>query len=631
MIALLQVARRTGADVEVVPDDESGQLSVDALREMLDDRVRLVAISWIPTQGGLVNPAAAVGAVARDAGVPYLLDACQAAGQLPIDVDALGCDFLSATGASTSAAPRGTGFLYVRRRVDRPASSRRSSTCTPRGGRRGDADRDPRRRPPVRELGAQRRQPARARRGRRLRARARHRRHRGTGRPRSRASLRAQLAAIPGLTLHDLGVEQCGIVTFTVDGVDPYALAARLRDAGTSTSRCRPSTSRATTSKRAASTAVARASVHYYNTDDELARFVDAVAPRATRARGSRRHRERPARRPAARATTDDGRGDRGHAITTSGRAIARRQRRHRFADRVLVRVQRRPARGRSRSLAITHGCTRYGTTPGGHVADAEVPRALAASARAPRPGARAPSDAADERARLVGVEPAVGRDVVRRRAGRVVAASASAAARSSTCTTCTGGAAPRTRSGGRPSRMRAGQALRARADHGRGAQRGDGDVGVARRATRRAAARPRRPAPPARSAGWGAAATSSVSGTGLFGPRAVDGGARDAHDPLRADRRGGVEHVTGALDVDPRHQRRRRARVDDTGEVHDHVDALEQRLELGAGDVDPVRIRRVRGRRSGSRTSRPSDRDRRRDGRRVRGGVAARRDRRRR
>ena len=85
------------------------------------------------------------------------------------------------------------------------------------------------------------------------------------------------------------------------------------------------------------------------------------------------------------------------------------------------------------------------------------------------------------------------------------------------------------------------------------------------------------------------------MSGTGLFGPRAVDGGAGDAHDAPGADRRGGVEHVARALDVDPRHERDVGHRVDDTGEVHDDVDALEQRLQLGAGDVDAGEFDRAR------------------------------------
>ena len=68
VIAFLQVAKRTGVSIEVIPDDESGQLSVDALAGMLDDRVRLIAISHVPTHGGLVNPAAEVGRLARDGG-----------------------------------------------------------------------------------------------------------------------------------------------------------------------------------------------------------------------------------------------------------------------------------------------------------------------------------------------------------------------------------------------------------------------------------------------------------------------------------------------------------------------------------------------------------------------------------
>ena len=95
VIAFLQVAARTGAVIEVVDNDESGQLSISDLRRRLDDAhgpVKLVAITHVPTQGGLVNPAEEVGAATRDAGVLYLLDACQSVGQMPVDVDRIGCD-----------------------------------------------------------------------------------------------------------------------------------------------------------------------------------------------------------------------------------------------------------------------------------------------------------------------------------------------------------------------------------------------------------------------------------------------------------------------------------------------------------------------------------------------------------
>ena len=134
---------------------------------------------------------------------------------------------------------------------------------------------------------------------------------------------------------------------------------------------------------------------------------------------------------------------------------------------------------------------------------------------------------------------------------------------------------------------MRGGQSLRPRAHHRRRSERGHGDVGVVG-------------APFAEEAldlgalHRGREVRIRAEGRVLrqrdrvVGPGAVDGGARDAHDPARAHRRRGVEHVPGALDVDPRHQPDVGHRVDHAGEVHHHVDALEERFELGPGDVDP-------------------------------------------
>ena len=122
--ALIQ-ARDAGIDVQLVPDDPTGQVDLDALEAMLDDRVKLVTLTHIPTSGGLVNPAAQVGALAKAHGAWFLLDACQSAGQRPLDVDTLQCDFLALTGRKFLRGPGAP----VRSMSGAPAST---SSVTPR-------------------------------------------------------------------------------------------------------------------------------------------------------------------------------------------------------------------------------------------------------------------------------------------------------------------------------------------------------------------------------------------------------------------------------------------------------------------------------------------------------------------
>jgi len=269
-IAYLQVAARTGAIVEPIPNDETGQLSVDALRRMMDDRVKLIAITHVPTNGGLVNPAAAVGRVARAAGIPYLLDACQSVGQLPVDVDEIGCDMLSATGRKYLRGPRGTGFLFVRRalleRLEPPFLDDHAATWVARD--RYEIRPDARRFENwetnyATKIG--------------LGVAIDYARHWGSAttwaRVRSLAALlRGRLGDLPGVVVRDICAEQCGIVTFTVAGHEPARLVEALLTRGINVSFTSRAGTRLDMEARGL-TEMIRASVHYYNSEDEIERF----------------------------------------------------------------------------------------------------------------------------------------------------------------------------------------------------------------------------------------------------------------------------------------------------------------------------------------------------------------------
>lgn len=110
----LSLARRRQLRIMRADDLPEGGVDPDSVRRLVQQLTpRLVAISWVPTNSGLIQDVAAVGEICEQSGTPYLIDACQAAGQLPIDVGQLHCDYLSATARKFLRGPRGIGFLYI--------------------------------------------------------------------------------------------------------------------------------------------------------------------------------------------------------------------------------------------------------------------------------------------------------------------------------------------------------------------------------------------------------------------------------------------------------------------------------------------------------------------------------------
>jgi selenocysteine lyase/cysteine desulfurase len=275
VLAYLQVAERTGAEIVVVPNDESGQLDTAALATLIDERTKLVGVSHIPTSGGLINPAAEIGRITRAAGVPYLLDATQSVGQLPVDVTEIGCDMITATGRKFLRGPRGTGFLWVRTEA--------LEFLDPSVTELGAADWDGKRGFTWRE-GAERFATwemsysnvlglnAAVRQALDLGLEQIGRRAVALG-----AYLRDRLDALPGVATYDLGRDRCAIVTAKVEGTATEQVAAALARQHINVTTTVPGHTQFDTEDRGVHPLV-RLSPHYYNTEAELGRAVEAVA-----------------------------------------------------------------------------------------------------------------------------------------------------------------------------------------------------------------------------------------------------------------------------------------------------------------------------------------------------------------
>ena len=273
-IAFLQVAQRTGAEICVVESDSAGEVDLEALRKLLDDRVKLIALTHVPTNGGLVQPAPRVGELARESGIPFLLDACQSTGQMHLDVDVLGCDMLCATGRKYLRGPRGTGFLYVRSamlpHMEPPSLDLHAATWVSQG--KFEVRNDTKKFETWESAAATRLgfgvaiEYALALGLKKIERRVQD----------LAARLRERLAEVEGVTVRDLGRVRCGIVTFTCDGHSPGEVMQRLRAQGIAVRTVERSSTRIDMEQRGLDELV-RASVHYYNTEAEIERLCEAL------------------------------------------------------------------------------------------------------------------------------------------------------------------------------------------------------------------------------------------------------------------------------------------------------------------------------------------------------------------
>jgi len=276
-IPYLQLQRKRGIQIKIIPNEEQGQVSISALREMLNDkRVKLISLPLIASNGGPVQPVGAIGPIARAAGVWFLLDACQGAGHLPIDVQKIGCHMLSATSRKYLRGPRGMGFLYIEKNL-----------CQQLEPAFLDLHAATLRTPDQFEIrhDARRFENWECNVAAKLGIGAAIDYALGLGinaiwlRIQALADqLRARLAQIDGVVVHDAGLVKSGIVTFTLKGHDPkdiqraLAMQARRINVTTSTFRSTMLDMHARGLRE-----VVRASVHAYNTDQEIEAVAQAI------------------------------------------------------------------------------------------------------------------------------------------------------------------------------------------------------------------------------------------------------------------------------------------------------------------------------------------------------------------
>lgn len=267
VIGFQYAEKEYGVKIIVVPTDEAGNFSLPAFEKAISAQTKLIAITHIASATGGILPVVEIGRIAKQHNILFLLDACQSVGQVPVDVREINCDMMAVTGRKYLRAPRGTGFLYVKNQIQdqllvilADGSSMQSVSATVS----------------VPKNTARRFELYEKNRGLSL----------GLGKAVDYAMaigidkiwarikmlskhFRDQLSLLEGVTVHDKGTHRCGIITFSIAGVDNYTVKNKLYEHGINVTVGSAGSTLYYMTKHHLPNVV-RASVHYYNTAEEI-------------------------------------------------------------------------------------------------------------------------------------------------------------------------------------------------------------------------------------------------------------------------------------------------------------------------------------------------------------------------
>ncbi|SEO43979.1 aminotransferase class V-fold PLP-dependent enzyme [Mucilaginibacter sp. OK283] len=267
IIGFLNAQKTLGVSLKIIPNDAQGNFPLEVFEQAISPKTKLIAMTHIPSTAGGMIPIVEIGKIARRHNILYLVDACQSAGQIPLDVKEIGCDMLSVTGRKYLRAPRGTGFLFVRKKIqDSLKLLFMDGYSAPTVSLHDFKPRSDARRFELYEknraltLG--------------LGKAVDYALNIGVDRIWARIQylatlLRSELAAIDGITVHDFGAQQCGIVTFSAKGLESSFVKNKLAEKNINVSVGKAISTLIYMDKNHLQSNV-RASVHYYNTEAEI-------------------------------------------------------------------------------------------------------------------------------------------------------------------------------------------------------------------------------------------------------------------------------------------------------------------------------------------------------------------------